>query len=280
MGGGQSVSGNVTPAELAIFKAIEAEYKSQVAELGEMDDEKLKQLYAHLSEKYQAKLAELGATPAASAPTEEVPKKIVAIFGATGKAGSRIQTEILNRGHRVVAIVRDASKVSAAENLTIVAISGVDEVAAALSGCTTLVHAYAPPVDAVGELIPVTRKLIDAVKSSGVERLVMVGGAGGLQAAPGSLVINQPWFPNEYRAIAQAHIDALEVMRTADISWTTLSPPVMFAPGERTGKYRLGTEDLVSTEAGSSISMEDYAIAIADEIEKPRHERMRFSCGN
>ena len=108
----------------------------------------------------------------------------------------------------------------------------------------------------------------------------MVGGAGGLEVAPGQLVINQPWFPEQWKPIAQAHIDALEVLRASNINWTTLTPPGMFTPGDRTGTYRLGLENLVAKEDGtSSISMEDYAIALVDEIENPRHERKRFSVG-
>jgi hypothetical protein len=152
------------------------------------------------------------------------------------------------------------------------------DVAAAIAGCEIVVNAYAPPAGSEQELVAVTELLVLACKAAGVARLVMVGGAGGLLMPNRELVINQSWFPKEVVPIAQAHIDALERLRASDINWTTFSPPGMFAPGERTGKYRLGGENLVmDAKYASVLSMEDYAIALVDEIETPRHERLRFT---
>ncbi len=207
----------------------------------------------------------------------------VAIFGASGQSGVRIQAELLSRGHSVVAIVRDPTKVVAADRVTVKvgnASDSVETIAALLDGVDVLVNAYAPPHDSTDDLIPFTQKLVDAVTLAQTPRLLMVGGAGGLQVAPGELVINQPWFPESYKPIAQSHIDALEVLRASSINWTTLSPAGVFGPGERTGVYRLDKEFLVATPDGQSrISTEDYAIALVNEIETPEHERERFTVG-
>ena len=202
----------------------------------------------------------------------------VIIIGATGKSGSRIQTELLSRGHTVTSVARDASKIAPADNLTVVQGNVTDDLVALINGHDVVVNAYAPPFESVQDLVGFTQRLADAAKATNT-RILMVGGAGGLQVAPGELVINQSWFPEAWRPIAQAHIDALEVLRASDSNWTVLTPPTMFNPGERTGKFRLDLENLVATEAGSSISMEDYAIALVDEIENRKHERLRFTIG-
>jgi len=182
-------------------------------------------------------------------------------------------------GHQVVSVVRDPAKVSAQPNLTVVKCDVNDgDVTGAISGCDIVVNAYAPPMGSEQELIGVTERLLAACKAAGVQRFVMVGGAGGLSMPNRELVINQAWFAKEWVPIAQAHIDALERVRASDINWTTFSPAGLFAPGERTGKYRLGGENLVmDAKYASVISMEDYAIALVDEIETPRHERLRFT---
>eukprot|EP01031_Cornospumella_fuschlensis_P009588 gene9588-11760_t len=192
----------------------------------------------------------------------------VAIFGATGKSGSRIQAELLSRGHEVIAIARDPSRVKHADGLTVRQGEADGDLVQQMEGADVVVHAIAPPFDHVQALVTFTRRLVDAVKDSGVKRLIMVGGAGGLKQHAGTeeRVIDAPWFPAEWKPIAQAHIDALELLRGSDINWTTLSPPGLFEPGERTGTFRVDTETLVATEAGSRISMEDYAIALVDEI--------------
>ena len=141
-------------------------------------------------------------------------------------------------------------------------------------------NAYAPPFTDVGVLLPVTQRLVDAASRAGVSRFVMVGGAGGLNVHGSTdTVINQPWFPADWKPIAQAHIDAFAWLKTTSGNWTYFAPPGMFTPGERTGKFRLDTDTLVATEAGSSCSMEDYAVALVDELENPRYERQRFTIG-
>ena len=124
----------------------------------------------------------------------------------------------------------------------------------------------------------VTQALIDAVKQAGVKRLLVVGGAGSLEVAPGLQLVNSASFPEAWKPIALAHGEALEDYRKADLDWTYFSPAAMFAPGERTGIFRLGTDQLVVDEKGESrISTEDYAIAMLDEVENPRFTRKRFT---
>lgn len=207
------------------------------------------------------------------------------VFGSTGKSGSSIVNELLSRGHSVIAIARDANKVSQRSNPNVaVRVSGdveKDDLLPLLAGADVVVHAYAPPLEEPNRLIGFTERLVAAIKANGNnQRLLMVGGAGGL-SVPGGLLINAPWFPKEYVPIAQAHIDALEHLRHSNINWTTLSPPAMFGPGERRGTYRKAIEDLIFDSNGhSAISTDDYAIALVDEIEKPTHVRQRFTCAN
>jgi putative NADH-flavin reductase len=124
------------------------------------------------------------------------------------------------------------------------------------------------------------RPAIGAAKKAGV-RFLVVGGAGSLEIAPGAALIDQPNFPEVARPEASAGRDFLNTLKTeGDLDWTYLSPSVFFSPGERTGKFRIGKDQLLTGADGQSkISMEDYAIALADEIEKPQHHRERFTVG-
>lgn len=206
----------------------------------------------------------------------------IALYGATGKAGSRILTELLSRNYQVTAIVRDPTKLAEQKGLTIVQgdISSAAEVAAKIKGADAVVSAYGPPAYDTDQLLPVTQYLIDAVKENGKARLIIVGGAGSLEVAPGVTVIQSGHLPPEWMSIAVSHANALEMLRNSTINWTYFSPAGFFVPGERTGKFRLGTDQLIANEKGDSrISLEDYAIALVDELEKPGHERARFTIG-
>jgi putative NADH-flavin reductase len=206
----------------------------------------------------------------------------VVLYGATGKAGSRILNELLARGHQVKAIVRDPAKLPQNPGLTVDAgdLNDVDGVTRTIRGADAVITAYAPPMDAVEELVAVTKHLADAVKAAGGPRLLVVGGAGSLEVAPGVQLIDTPSLPEAWRPIALAHRGALQVLKSSDINWTYLSPAAFFEPGERTGKFRLGKDDLITDGKGDSrISMEDYAIALVDELEKPQHFCQRFSVG-
>lgn len=207
----------------------------------------------------------------------------VVLYGATGKAGSRILKELVRRGHTVVAVARNINVNNLPAGVEAVQddLSDVSKIAAIITGADVLVSAYAPPFSDTGQLVAVTGREIAAVKKAGSNiRLVVVGGAGSLEVAPGMILRESSQFPPEWVPIAIAHEKALQLLRASDINWTSLSPAALFEPGERAGKYRLGTDNLVSNDKGESrISMEDYAIALVDELEKPAHERARFSVG-
>ena len=206
----------------------------------------------------------------------------VVLYGGTGKAGSRILNELLSRGHQVKAVVRDTAKLPQRERLTVEAgsLSAVDAITGAVKGADAVISAYAPPMDAVEELVAVIKRLADAVKMAAETRLLVVGGAGSLEVAPGVQLEDTPLFPEAWRPIALAHRGALQVLKSSEANWTYLSPAAFFEPGERTGKFRLGKDNLIANENGDSrISMEDYAIALVNELEKPEHFCQRFSVG-
>jgi putative NADH-flavin reductase len=206
----------------------------------------------------------------------------VVVYGATGNSGREIVKELLSRGHAVIAVARNVSSVMAEKGLTVKTddLANVDATAAVIKGADAVVSAYAPPPDKTDALIGVTEREIEAVKKAGVGRLLVVGGAGLLEVAPGRTLIQSGHLPAEYLPIATAHEKALEVLRASTINWTYLSPGAYFVPGERTGKFRLGTKELVTDAKGESkISFPDYAIALVNEIEKPAHERSSFSVG-
>ncbi len=199
----------------------------------------------------------------------------VALIGATGNAGSRILSELLARGHTITAIVRNPERVPAGAGVT--AVKGdVDDPA----GLAALLNGHDAVISSVMFTGSDPQKLIAAVRQSGVKRYLVVGGAGSLEVAPGVKVIDTPEFPPQYKAEAAAGGVFLDALRGVDdLDWTFLSPSALFVPGERTGTFRLGTDQLLASDKGSSISFEDYAIALADELEHPAHLRQRFTVG-
>jgi len=206
----------------------------------------------------------------------------VVVYGATGHSGSEIVKELLRRGHKVTAVARKLDSLQGQQGVTakVDDLANVDSTAAIIKGADVVVSAYAPPVDNTDALVDVTKREIEAVKKAGRPRLLVVGGAGLLEVAPGVTLIKSGHLPQEYIPIATSHEKALGVLRASDINWTYLSPAAYFVPGERTGKFRLGTKELISDAKGESkISFADYAIALVDEIEKPKHERASFSVG-
>jgi hypothetical protein len=206
----------------------------------------------------------------------------ITLYGATGNAGSRILTEALSRGHQVTAIVRDPASLAPRDELTITAggVTSIDEIAAQIKGSDAVVSALGPGPDEPGKLVSLVDPLIAAVAKNGGPRLLVVGGAGSLFVAPGVTVIDSGYLPPEWLGIAKAHAEVLEHLRASSIDWTNFSPASFFEPGELTGKFRLGKDNLISDEKHESrISMEDYAIALVDELEKPQHIRSRFTIG-
>ena len=199
----------------------------------------------------------------------------IALIGATGNVGSRILAELSRRHHTVTAIVRNPDRVPALPGVTPrkADVDDVNGLAAALKGHDAV-------VSAVHFTASDPRKLIAAVHAAGVSRYLVVGGAGSLEVAPGVKLIDTPEFPAIYKPEAAAGGVFLDLLRKETrLDWTYLSPSALFVPGERTGKFRLGGDQLLSNEKGSSISFEDYAIALADEIERPAHSRQRFTVG-
>jgi putative NADH-flavin reductase len=207
----------------------------------------------------------------------------VVVYGATGNAGSEIVKELLRRGHTVTGVARKVDTLKGQPGLTAKTddLSNVDRIAEVIQGADVVVSAYQPPADNTDELIAVTKREIEAVKKADVPRLVVVGGAGQLEVAPGVTLIKSGYLPAEYMPIALSHEKAAKVLEESNgVNWTYIAPAAYFVPGDRTGKYRTGTNNLVSDEKGESrISFADYAIALVDEIEKPKHERALFSVG-
>jgi putative NADH-flavin reductase len=199
----------------------------------------------------------------------------IALIGASGNVGSRILRELTARGHEVTGIARSAERIPSGPGVTAKAVDLTDSkaLAAALRGHDAVVSSVRfREIDG--------RQLIEAVRASGVKRYLVVGGASSLEIAPGKILLDTPDFPDIYKAEASAGVSFLNLLRgEKELDWTFLSPSALFVPGERTGKFRLGKDQLLTTEKGSSISYEDYAIAMADEIEAPKHSRQRFTVG-
>ena len=206
----------------------------------------------------------------------------IALYGATGKAGSRILTELLQRGHQVTAVVRDPAKVAPHTGLTVVAgdVESADGIASKIAGADAVVSAYGPPFSDTEKLLGVTQNFLAAVKAAGVPRFLYVGGAASLEVAPGLTLLASGHLPAEWIPIATSHAKAQELVKASDINWTVFSPAAFYEPGVRTGTFRIGKDQLIADATGKSwISMEDSAIAIADELENPKFERARFTAG-
>ena len=199
----------------------------------------------------------------------------IALIGATGRAGSPILKELVRRGHQVTAIVRNPEKVQAQVNVTPKKGDVFDK-----DGLAALLKGHDAVISAVHFLQSDPQTLIGAVKASGVKRYLVVGGAGSLEVAPGVTLVSTPEFPAAYKDEATKGGEFLNLLRQEkDIDWTFLSPSALFFEGPRTGTFRLGKDQLLTNEKGSSISFEDYAIALADEVEKPAHSQQRFTVG-
>ncbi len=204
----------------------------------------------------------------------------VVLYGATGNAGSCILKELQSRGHEVTAAVRNPEKLPAGVKSVRDDLSSADRIAEIIAGEEAVVSAYGPPPDDTDQLIPVTKRLIEAVRRAGNPRLIVVGGAASLEIAPGITLLTSGHLPEQWLPIATSHAKLLDVLKASDINWTYFSPAAFFGPGERTGKFRLGKDQLVTDAKGESrISCEDYAIALVDELERPQNIRARFTIG-
>ena len=200
----------------------------------------------------------------------------IAIIGATGRAGSQLLEEALRRGHSVIAIARHTDTLAARPGVTVKQVDALDAAALqqAVSGSDVVISA------AHFATLPAA-SVIDPVKKAGVKRLLVVGGAGSLLLPGGERVIDSEGFPAEYKAEASAGAAFLDVLREEKtLDWSFLSPSAEFVEDKRTGTFRLGQDDLlVSSEGRSWISFADFAIALIDEVETPKHSRQRFTVG-
>jgi uncharacterized protein len=209
----------------------------------------------------------------------------IALIGASGFIGSALRNEALARGHHITALVTNPEKLDATANLRVVKtdVSDVDALASQLRGHDAVLSAFSghAQADILAYYVRGVRAIIAATAQAGVARLLVVGGAGSLEVAPGVQLLDTPQFPEAYKPTAEGARHALALLRTeAKLDWTMLSPSAVIAPGERTGKFRLGADQLLTNAQGESrISVEDYAVAMIDELEKPAHSRQRFTVG-
>jgi putative NADH-flavin reductase len=204
----------------------------------------------------------------------------IVLFGASGNAGSRILRELQSRGHNVTAAVRNPEKLAPGTQSVRHDLNDAGQTAQLIAGADVVVSAYAPPANDTDQLIGVTERLIEAVGKAGVPRLLAVGGAGSLEVAPGITLLASGHLPEAWIPIATSHAKAYERLSASQINWTYFSPAAFFEPGVRTGKFRVGTNALIADEKGDSrISFEDYAVALADELENPKHLRSQMSIG-
>lgn len=209
---------------------------------------------------------------------------LITIFGATGALGSRIVTEARSRGHDVTAVVRDPARAEglpAAIDIRTGDASNSAQIAELSAGQDIVISATRPAVGSEHQLVVMATALLAGTSAGGV-RLLLVSGAGNLlvPGSNGALAVDDPNIvPPAWQAIARACVEQLEVCRAdTEADWTAISPPALLAPGERTGHYRLGQDELlVDADGQSAISMEDFAIAIIDEAEQPCHRGKRFT---
>jgi len=208
----------------------------------------------------------------------------VAVIGASGQIGAFIRDEALTRGHQVTAIVRHPEKITVQNrHLTVVEADILkDKVEELVKGHDAVISAYNPGwsnPDIYNEQIEGYKAIITGVRKSGIKRLLVVGGAGTLEVAPGVQLLDRASFPEQVKKGVLATRETLCMLKDEkELEWTFLSPPAMIAAGERTGHYRVGKDQLLKNKEGESkISTQDYAVAMLDELENPQHIRERFT---
>lgn len=205
----------------------------------------------------------------------------ILLIGASGMVGSRVAAEARNRGHELTGVTR-----SGAGDTKVADASDSSAVAELAAGHDAVVLAIAPPRDGSPQLEPLLaagRGVLDGLRLAHVRRLIIVGGAGSLEVAPGVRLVDTPDFPDLYKGEALAQNALLDLLRTEanDLDWTYISPAAAIEPGERTGTYRKGNDQLlVDAQGNSAISAEDYAVALVDELEKNEAIQRRISVAN
>ena len=203
----------------------------------------------------------------------------IALVGATGNIGRQIARHALANGHQVTAIVRSEKQLPAELDGAAPAIAPLDDsaaLAAVIAGHDVLASAYGPrPGDDIGQIAVVAGQLLEAARQAGVPRLVVVGGAGSLEVAPGVQLVDTPDFPAAYKPFALAAREALKTLQAVqDIDWTFFSPAAEIGPGEERGQYRVQARSfLADAEGHSRISYADYGAAFVEELETHAHPR-------
>ncbi|MFT3801534.1 MAG: NAD(P)-dependent oxidoreductase [Burkholderiaceae bacterium] len=218
----------------------------------------------------------------------------VVVLAATGRAGRTILNELVSRaGHQVTAVARNPGKLPEQLPDSVERVqddlSSADRLARIIAGADAVVSAFGPASSDpryatdqtyTDQLVDVTERVIAAVRKAGVPRLIVVGGCGSLEFSPGVTVLDSGFWPAQYVPIAKSHVKAFAALRASDINWTYFSCPMSITRGERTGKFRLGGDQLIKDAEGKSrVSFEDYAVALVDELERPAHQRARFTIG-
>ncbi|WP_280492149.1 NAD(P)-dependent oxidoreductase [Nocardia asiatica] len=222
----------------------------------------------------------------------------IGVFGATGIIGSRVVAEALRRGHRVTAFTRDAGRFPAeraGETWTVADWLDTDSIAEAIGGLDVVLsavnagHGIADTIANADDFVVGARAMVAALDRQPRVRLIAVGGAGSLEVAPGVQLLDTGdeftrtltevlGVPAEYARVVRALRDALNIYRLSNRHWTYLSPSSgRIAPGERTGRFRIGGDQLLL--GGADISAEDVAVALLDEAEQPRFIQRRFTVG-
>ncbi|MFI9308645.1 NAD(P)-dependent oxidoreductase [Streptomyces triculaminicus] len=225
----------------------------------------------------------------------------IGVLGATGLIGRAVVAEGLRRGHRVTALTRDPARVpteGGGATWRVADAGDAEGAARAVAGLDVMVNAIAPGGDipdqiAHAHVLPDTaRALLKALELHPATRLIVIGGGGSLESAPGVRVLDDEegfarvltevlHVPAAYRAVALAHAEVLDLCRLSDRNWTYLSPSAgRIEPGDRTGRYRVGGDQVLPpVEGAGDISTQDLAVAVLDEIESPRYVRRRFTAG-
>ena len=210
----------------------------------------------------------------------------IVLLGATGFVGGALLNEALDRGHWVTAILRDPGRLGRRERLSPVAGDVYDAatLVPTLEGHDALISAFNPgwkDPNLYDNQVRGTKSIIQAIKRAGIRRVLWVGGAGGLEVSPGVRVVDDPNFPAAIRPGSLATINALEQLsEQPDLDWSYLAPSATMKSGQRTGQFRLGGDQLLLDAAGrSQISVQDFAVAMINELERPAHVRQRFTVG-
>lgn len=200
----------------------------------------------------------------------------IALIGATGNIGAKILNEALGRGHEVTGIARDTSKLQQCDGFNAAPCDIADEekLAGFIKGHDAVIvsvkHNQCDP-----------GHVYEACRQAGVKRILVVGGAASLEVSPGLRLLDTPDFPEEIKPEAAPAVEELDRIRGIDdLDWSFVCPSIIIAPGERTGKFRIGADQVLKDDNGDSrISQEDFAVAMLDEVENPQHIRKRFTVG-